>query len=99
MNPHSRSAELDTLAREVLADLGLALETDHVKLLPAVELLQARAGCQQHTARRVIARNMRKRGLIVRTGGVDYRVVSITTLPHPPDAEPVPLILVAEQPA
>lgn len=28
-----------------------------------------------------------------------YRVVSITDLPHPPDAEPVPLILVAEQPA
>ncbi|MCJ7532271.1 MAG: hypothetical protein MUO64_14735 [Anaerolineales bacterium] len=26
-----------------------------------------------------------------------YRVISITDLPHPPDAEAVPLVLVAEQ--
>lgn len=25
-----------------------------------------------------------------------YRVVSISTLPHPPDAQPVPLITIAE---
>lgn len=100
MNPHTRSTELDTHARAVLAELGLALETDYVKLQPAVAELQARAGCQNQTARRVIARNIRKlHGLIVRTGGKNYRVVSITDLPHPPDAEPVHLVLVAEQPA
>jgi hypothetical protein len=100
MNTYSRSNELDDHARAVLAEMGLALETDYVKLRPAVVELQARSGCQNQTARRVIARNIRKQhGLIVRTGGAEYRVVSIGQLPHPEDVEPVPLVLVAEQPA
>lgn len=97
MNPHTRSLELDTLARAVLADLGLAFETNHIALLPAVELLQARAGCQVGTARRVIARNMRKRGLIVRTGGVEYRVINVTALPHPAGADEVPVVMIAKE--
>lgn len=101
MNTYSRSNELDTHARAVLLEMGLALETDYIKLRPAVVELQARAGCQNQTARRVIARNIRRdHGLIVRTGGKEYRVVSITELPHPEDAEPVPLAMIApaEQP-
>jgi hypothetical protein len=97
MNIHTRTKELDELASAVLSDLGLAMETDHIKLHPAVEKLQARAGCQLATARRVIARNIRKQhGLIVNVGGLSHQVVSVTNLPGASDhGQDIPLVTVA----
>jgi hypothetical protein len=98
MNTYARSIELDAIAAEVLAEMGLEYETDYIKLRPAVDELRSRTGIQVSSARTVIARHLRKtRGLVVRSDGKFYRVVSITDLPHPPDAEPVPLVLVAER--
>lgn len=96
MNTYARSLELDALAADVLAALGLEYETDFVKLRPAVNEFRARSGIQIPTARKVIARHLRKtRGLVVRSDGNLYRVIDVSTLPHPADAEPIPLVLVA----
>ena len=99
MNTYARSIELDALAAEVLAKMGLEYETDFIKLRPAVTALMKRTGIQKTTARTVIARHLRKmRGLIMRTGGVEYRVVSITELWDPSDIASVPLVMIKEQP-
>jgi len=99
MNTYARSIELDGIAAEVLAEMGLEYETDYIKLRPVVDELQSRTGCRLTTARTVIARHLRKvRGLIVRTGGLEYRVVSITELWDPSDIESVPLVMIKEKP-
>lgn len=91
MNTYARSRELDRIAADVLDNLGLSAVTNYEALSPAVVELRKRTEIRLSTARSVIARHIRKyRGVIVG----DYQVMDVTTLPYPPDAEPVPLVLI-----
>jgi len=96
MYTRKRSIELDHLAAEILAELGLEQETCYENLLPVVNILRHRSGCGYCTARAVMVRHMRKtHGLIFRSKGIDYRMVSVSELPHPHDAKPIPLNIIA----
>ncbi len=94
MNTYQRSIELDGIATQILDELGMNAVTVSATLRPAVIELSKRAGCQYSTARTVIARHIRKnKGLIVG----DYKIIDGDLLSRPPDAEPIPLVIVTRR--
>jgi hypothetical protein len=73
--------------------MGLETVNDEAALQPAVLELMRRTGTDKTIAQVHIARNLREmRGLIVG----DSEIVNVTTLPHPADGQPVPLVEVKE---
>lgn len=94
MNTWKRSTELAQITEQVLERMGLIEASDYESLRPVVQEVMRLSGCTLPTARHEVARHIRRtRGVIV--GGESYRVVSISKLPGPTDAEIVPRGLIA----